>query len=72
MLNLEESPMAEMNTVFRNVTDKVAMEWLDLMDFKEEQNAEENSPEIDRERKKKHNRSEYFNHTCPGITFYCS
>jgi len=58
VLNLEESPMAEMNTVFRNVTDKVAMEWLDLMDFKEEQNAEENSPEIDRERKKKHNRIE--------------
>ena len=59
MLNLEDSELAEMNPMFRNITDKVAMEWLDLMDFKEEQKYEDegNNPERDTERKRKHNKS---------------
>ena len=62
LLNFDDSPRKDTETVAENVTDKDTMEWLDLVDFKEEPNDddERNSPEKNAERKRKHNQSEFW------------
>jgi hypothetical protein len=63
LLNFDESPRKDAMPVSENVTDKDTMEWLDLVDFKEEPNYddERSSPVKDTERKRKHNQSEDYN-----------
>jgi len=60
LLNFEESPMKDNETVTENVTDTDNMEWLDLVDYKEEPNYddERSNPEKESERKRKHNQIE--------------
>eukprot|EP00090_Calanus_glacialis_P016228 TRINITY_DN25448_c0_g1_i1.p1 TRINITY_DN25448_c0_g1~~TRINITY_DN25448_c0_g1_i1.p1 ORF type:complete len:462 (-),score=110.84 TRINITY_DN25448_c0_g1_i1:50-1435(-) len=58
LLNFEESPMKDNEVVPENVTDN--MEWLDLVDYKEEPNYDDDrsNPEKESERKRKHNQIE--------------
>ena len=57
LLNFEENPLKEVVT--ENVTDTDNMEWLDLVDYKEEPayDDERSNPEKESERKRKHNQS---------------
>ena len=61
LLNFEEIPLKDNETVTENVTDTDNMEWLDLVDYKEEPTYDDDrsNPEKESERKRKHNQSEY-------------
>ena len=55
LLNFDESTRKESE----NLKERDSIDWLDLVDFKEEQSFDEDrhNPEKDTERKKKHNKS---------------
>ena len=59
LLNFDETPVKDSVAVTENLNENDNMEWLDLVDYKEEPNYEEdrNSPEKESERKRKHNQS---------------
>lgn len=60
LLNFEENTKRTSDVVSENAIDKDAMEWLDLVDFKEEPKYDDDrsNPEQDKERKRKHNQIE--------------
>jgi len=60
LLNFEDNPLKDHEVVAENVTDNDNMEWLDLVDYKEEPayDDERSNPEKESERKRKHNQIE--------------